>query len=210
MSGSVMLVLEAGRLRNFRTLSKMKFFNLTPERSNMTISPFAKLRIFSFALLAGTFFCWMACDTIDQSDEAALIEIVEQFQSDQNHAYMRNFIPTLEDCQVIFKKGAAQKVFEFSEMRFAGLDQLPDDAMKPVSENPSLEIQSATKQELLAGQTNDLEEGYLKMAEHLKDGMSIYGFHYLNVEGEVEKSRAAFFKAGEKWIFIPRPFMAFE
>ncbi len=176
----------------------------------MIIFPFLNLRIFSVFLIVGIFSCCLACKTADQSDEAALIEIVEQFKTDENHTYMRSFIPTLEDCQAVFTAEAAQKVFEFSEMRFAGLGQLPGDAMKPVSEGASLEIQVASKEELLDGSTNDLEEGYLAMAEYLQDGEKVYGFHYLNANGEIEKSRAAFFKAGEKWIFIPRPFMAFE
>lgn len=167
-----------------------------------------KFRNIPIAVLLGVLLLCHSCSEADQSDVAELTKIIDQLKSDQNHTYLRTFIPTFEDLKVVFEEEAAQQIFEFSEGRFADLDQLPDDAMKPVSEEVTLEIQSATKEDLLGGIANDLEEGYLGMAKYLKDGERVYGFHYLNTAGEVEKSRAAFFKAGEKWVFIPRPFMA--
>jgi hypothetical protein len=151
-----------------------------------------------------------ACNNPIANHELELKNIIGQLEADKGHVFLRTLIPTFEDCLKVFaSEEPAKKAFNYSEQRFADLDQLPVDAMKPVSENAKLEIQSATKEDLLAGIANKLEEGYLEMAKYLKDGEQVYGFHYLNTDGEVEKSRAAFFKAGKKWVFIPRTFMAF-
>lgn len=160
--------------------------------------------------MAGIAFCAFSCNRTAPNDDTALKGIIEQLKSDSNHTYMRSLIPTLEDCEMVFIAESAEKVFNYSESRFSELDKLPDNAMKPVTEGATVETQMATKKELEAGTTNDLEEAYSSMAKYLKEGQKVFGFHYLNTEGEVEKSRAAFFKAGDKWIFIPRPFMALE
>ena len=82
--------------------------------------------------------------------------------------------------------------------------------MKPVSEDATAQMLSCSKADLLNGISNGLPEEYFAMAPLLNDDVSVYGLRYLNATGEEEKLRTAFFRVGEKWVFIPRPFKAFE
>jgi hypothetical protein len=142
--------------------------------------------------------------------EAELREIIDQLQADQQHAYLRTLAPAYEDCLAIFiDSAAARRVSAFSEGRFADIEQVPEGSMKGSGNDGSVHILSATRAELLAGQSHGLTEEYFDLAPYLAEGTVVYGLRFVNTEGEEVKSRAAFFRTPDRWFFIPRPALAF-
>jgi hypothetical protein len=111
----------------------------------------------------------------------------------------------------IFKEGeAVDKAISYSKMKWTDISKIPQNSMKPLTENAKLKILSVSKRELKSGKTNGLPKDYLTIADYLKDGTSLYAMLYLNEDGTEQKMRSAFFKASEKWIIIPLAYKAFE
>ena len=119
-------------------------------------------------------------------------------------------MPSREECVEIFKgEESARKAFEYVQEKLKGIDEVPEDSMKPLSENGSHLMLAATKQELLNGIPNGLPKEYRTIARFLNDKVVVYGLNYYDERGGLEKNRAAFFRLSKRWVFIPRPFMAF-
>ena len=148
-------------------------------------------------------------ETTNSSEE--LKTIVEQLKQDSDHQFLKTLRPSESDIKSIFATEEAQElVLAFSNSRWDIIDQVDQNSMKPTSDDATLVILYATKDELINATTNNISEDYMKLAAHLNDAVTLYGIQYLNADGTEQKKREAFFKVNEKWVLIPRAFAAFE
>ena len=153
----------------------------------------------------------MTCKENEKVELTEFAKIIEQLRADEKNDFLLTLRPTENDCKFIFLEGeSVRKAIAYSEKKWADVSKIPVGSMKPRTENAESKILSVTKDELQRGETKGLPEDYLKIAEHLKDGITLYSILYLNEDGTEQKQRAAFFKVSEKWIIIPRTFKAFE
>ncbi len=154
---------------------------------------------------------FISCNKKTNIEKAELTSIILQLKNDKNNTFLKTLKPSENDCKLIFQDGeSVNKAILYSEMKWIDADKIPENSMKPVTEDAKLKVLSVTKNELKAGKTNGFPIEYLNLADHLKDGITIYAMQYLNEDGTEQKHRAAFFKLSEKWIIIPRTFKAFE
>lgn len=142
--------------------------------------------------------------------EAELLEIVGKLKVDKNHEFLKTLKPAKEDLYKIFKnKELAEKAIAYSEGKWGVLDNIPDDAMKPLNEDDQVKITYANKAQLKQWKYNGLSQDYVALHEFINDDVVVYGINYFNDKTMDLKSRAAFFRVGNKWIFIPQAFKAF-
>ena len=152
-----------------------------------------------------------SCKAHEENAITELTAIAVELMDDTAHKYLKTLKPTEEDYALIFNEGESTNIItKYSENKWSGIDNVPDDGMKPLTDDAELKILSATKAELLSGNTNGLPTGYTKLATHLKEGSTIYGIQYLNTDGTEQKLRTAFFKVNDRWIIIPQAFKAFK
>lgn len=163
-----------------------------------------KFLILPLILLAG------ACADVNQQEPIPFEKVVENLQKDQDHTYLKTLRPTLEEVKQIFKEdGSAQKAFEISERKWNGINVFPQDGMKPNEPNSKFEYISLTKEALSNGDTNSLPDIFTSLADHLKDGTTVYVFKILNEDGSLYIIRDGFFKLSDKWIFMPLTYQYF-
>ncbi|WP_345276113.1 hypothetical protein [Litoribaculum gwangyangense] len=140
-----------------------------------------------------------------------LFEVISKLRQDTNHNFLKTLQPLQSDFSTIFSnEETAQSVFEFSNGKWVDIDKVSDKSMKPLNSSDQAIIVSANKKELIQGITNGLPEEYKILSNHIKEDVEVYGFQYLNSDGSVQKTRAAFFKVNHRWILIPQTFMAFQ
>ncbi len=151
-----------------------------------------------------------ACSQQPQSVEDQLLSVFKKIKKDRNHDFFKTLEPDEADCQFIFKEEYVQGALNHSRAAWAQLEQLPEDGMKPETDNAKAKVIAVSKRELQSGVTKGLPKGYTKLSDFINDGVSVYGMQYLNEDGSIQKTRSAFFKAGEKWVFIPFAYQAFE
>ena len=144
-----------------------------------------------------------------ENDLTKLVE--ERLIPDSNHTFLKTLRPTLEECKVIFKTDEiAAKAFKYSEMKWNTLENVPEDTMKPTSQDSEIKINRASGAQLEYGLTYGLPDEYLNLGSYLKGDILVFGLEYLNPDDSSQKSRAAFFRSPERWVFIPQTFKAFE
>ncbi len=152
-----------------------------------------------------------SCNASNDNEIKELIDIVNQLKTDQKNQFLSTLKPSEEDLGQVFQEGeAAEKVISFSNFKWADISLIPEDGMKPITDDAELKIMSATKSELKEGITNGIPREYMDIADRLKDGTKVYVMAYLNEDGSEQKMRSAFFKVSGRWILIPRVYKAFE
>ena len=144
--------------------------------------------------------------------ENDLIKLIEEkLLPDSNHTFLKTLRPTLEESKAIFKTDEiALKVFEYSELKWNALENVSENSMKPTSPEFKIKINRASGAQLDYGLTYGLPMEYLKLGSYLKEEVLVFGFEYLNPDDSSQKSRAAFYRSPERWVFIPQTFKAFE
>ena len=124
---------------------------------------------------------------------------------------MSSLKPKGEDLKELFNKGeAADRIITYSNSRWADISKVPEDSMKPLTDDASLNIVSVTKEELEAGKSNGLPEEYIQIAKHLQDDVTLYAIKYVNPDGTEQKMRSVFFKVNDNWMLIPLAYKAFN
>ena len=155
--------------------------------------------------------CWSACSPRFTRDRDSLKEVMEKIDTDKNHQYLSTLQPTLEDCKQIFlDEEEAGMAYVYAKDKFSKMDRLPDDAMKAPNPESRRVLLPITKEELVKGGIFvGFSKEYPEFARKLRPGMRLFSVRYEDKEGKEEKTRASFFRIKDKWVFIPRPFMAF-
>jgi hypothetical protein len=167
--------------------------------------------LFFSSLLFSLYSCGDSPSTAAQKELPELTEVVQQLRDDKNHVFLRTLWPDRKECSEFLNSEAAVEMLDFyARDKFKDIDRISENALKPLSLEATVNLLSATKEELLEGKTNGLPEEYILMARHLKDGTTVYGFEYISAEGKLEKTYTAFFQASGRWVFLPRPFLAFQ
>ncbi|MCF7560102.1 hypothetical protein L3X39_05580 [Sabulilitoribacter multivorans] len=167
----------------------------------------------TYKLLIICILCSFTCSNIfaqnNEIDE--LQDVITKLRVDTNHTFLKTLKPLQSDYSIIFlNEDYAQKAFDYSHEKWNGIDKVPDSSMKPTSDTDKANVLSATKSELSKGITNGLPEDYAILANYLNDGVTVYGLQYVNDADSNHKTRAAFFKVGDRWVIIPQVFLAFK
>lgn len=165
-------------------------------------------KIISFVLILISF---ISCRENENVELAELIKVVNQLQTDKNNQFLSTLQPSEMDLRLIFRDGeSVDKVIAYSNMKWANIGKIPENSMKPNTENAELKILTVSKNELENGITNGLPTEYLNISEHLQDGTKLYAMQYLNNDGTEQKMRSVFFKASNNWMIVPLAYKAFE
>ena len=148
-------------------------------------------------------------NSIDEVEE--LRGVANQLKLDTNKVFLSSLQPKEEDLKELFNEGeAADSIIAYSNSRWADISKVPEDSMKPLTDDASLNIISVSKEELEAGKSNGLPEEYIQIAKYLKDEVTLYAIQYLNTDGTEQKMRSAFFKVNDNWMIIPLAYKAFN
>jgi hypothetical protein len=152
----------------------------------------------------------ISCNKKETVEKAELVGVVNHLKVDQNNQFLATLKPTEADLQLLFKEGeSVNKITAYSNMKWADVSKIPQNSMKPITDDAELNILSVSQKELEVGITNGFPEEYTTIVHHLKDGVTLYAMQYLNSDGTEQKMRSAFFKVNDKWIIVPLPFRAF-
>lgn len=165
-------------------------------------------KIILFGLILISF---ISCKENENIELKELIAVVNQLKDDKNNEFLSTLKPAEINLRLIFKDGeSVDKVIAYSKMRWSDISKIPQNSMKPLTENAELKILTVSKSELETGITNGLPKEYLNITDHLKDGTKLYAMQYLNEDGSEQKMRSVFFKASDSWMIVPLADKAFE
>lgn len=153
----------------------------------------------------------VSCKAHKNVELTELITLVNQLKTDKNNELLSTLKPSEKDLRLIFKHGeSVDKAIAYSKMKWADLSKIPQNSMKPLTENAELKILTVSKSELKTGITNQFPKEYLNITEHILDGIKLYAMQYLNEDGTEQKMRSVFFKVSNHWIIVPLAYKAFE
>ena len=165
-------------------------------------------KIILFGLILISF---VSCKENKNAELTELTTVINQLKADKNNEFLSTLKPTEKSLRLIFKGGeSVDKVIAYSRMKWADISKIPQNSMKPLTENAELKILTVSKSELKSGITNGLPHEYLNITDHLQDGTKLYAMQYLNEDGSEQKMRSVFFKVSENWMIIPLAYKAFE
>ena len=154
---------------------------------------------------------FISCKENEHAELTELINVVNQLKTDKNNEFLSTLKPSEKDLRLIFKDGeSVDKVIAYSKMKWADISKIPQNSMKPLTENAELKILAVSKSELETGITNGLPKAYLNISDHLQDGTKLYAMQYLNEDGTEQKMRSVFFKASNNWMIVPLAYKAFD
>ncbi|WP_299277963.1 hypothetical protein [uncultured Psychroserpens sp.] len=154
---------------------------------------------------------FISCKENENAELTELITVVNQLKTDDNNEFLSTLKPSEKGLRLIFKDGeSVNKVIAYSKMRWADISKIPQNSMKPLTENAELKILTVSKSELKSGITNGFPKEYLTIANHLQDGTKLYAMQYLNEDGSEQKMRSVFFKTSDNWMIVPLAYKAFE
>ena len=165
-------------------------------------------KIILFVLILISF---ISCKENGNVELTELIAVVNQLKTDKHNEFLSTLKPSERDLRLIFKGGeSVDKVIAYSKMKWADISKIPQNSMKPKTENAELKILIVSKSELKTGITNGLPKEYLNISDHLQDGTKLYAMQYLNEDGTEQKMRSVFFKVSNNWMIVPLAYKAFE
>ncbi len=151
-----------------------------------------------------------SCQEKASSPKSELLEIIKKLRTDEDHEFLMTLRPTDSDLYEIFRDSMyTERAIEYSNKVWNGIDKIPANALGPVNEDDIPVAVSATQDQLLEWSQTDLSMDYIMLCEFLKADVVIYGMQYVDKKGMGTKSRGAFFRVDEKWIFVPQLFRAF-
>lgn len=162
-------------------------------------------------MLAFILISFISCKENKNVEITELITLVNQLKTDKNNEFLSTLKPSEKDLRLIFKDGeSVNTVIAYSNMKWADISKIPQNSMKPLTENAELKILTVSKSELKTGITNGLPKEYLNITDHLQDGTKLYAMQYLNEDGTEQKMRSVFFKVSNNWMIVPLAYKAFE
>jgi len=153
----------------------------------------------------------ISCNENKNVELTEMATLVNQLKTDKNNELLSTLEPTDKDLRLIFNEGeSADKVITYSKIKWADISKIPENSMKPLTENAELKILTVSKTELKSGITNGFPKEYLNITDHLQDGINLYAMQYLNEDGSEQKMRSVFFKVSNNWMIVPLVYKAFE
>lgn len=172
------------------------------------------MKLKSILVALSLVFAFSACQSeADQSAEriAEVEQIAQSLIEDQGNANLKKLKPGEAEIKSVFTEAAAAKLLSYSNRNWKMVDRsMPPNAMKPSTEDGSVAVHRITKADLVAGNWGNFPVEYSGLADHLKEGSSLYAIEYLKADGSSDKFRSSFFRANDQWYFIPLPYLAFE
>lgn len=121
--------------------------------------------------------------------------------------FLTDMAPTLEDCKAVFKADAAQLVFTFSAELLAETRKGSDALLDGFVDFRTAKFRT---EEALTDQTA-VTGGMRDARDHLLPGITFYQVSYLREKGaEFGVTYRYFVKVGDRWVFFPKPWRAFQ
>jgi len=111
-----------------------------------------------------------SCSEKTNNEKTELTSIVNQLKIDKNNEFLKTLKPSEVDFKLIFQDGkSVNKAISYSEMKWSDISKIPENSMKPLTEDAKLKILSVTKNDLLSGKTNGFPKEYLTLTDHIKN-----------------------------------------
>jgi hypothetical protein len=148
----------------------------------------------------------------DRPAEAEEIDaILVALAEDEDHAFLATLAPTDPDCAALFRRAEdAELACDYAEAMYAGLDSIPDGAMKPTTEDGGATVAIASAALIEAGMAHPAFAPYAEITPLLARDALLYVFLFEDGEGRPTKTRGVLARGVDRWVFVPQLQRAFE
>ena len=147
----------------------------------------------------------------DRPAEASEIDtILTSLAEDEGHAYLATLAPTAEDCAALFRREEdAELACAYADAMYAGLEGIPDGAMKPTTEDGGATVVFASPALIEAGMAHPAFAPYAPITPLLTPDALLYVFLFEDGEGRTTKTRGVLARGADRWVFVPQLQRAF-